>query len=220
MPIPPAWNSGVVIAGMALAVLVKTRYLPLRTIAGIMLLIGGGALLLQIDPAARGIKLMAAAGMLGLDAGATVSPGLWMAGFSLPSQMVGRTFALVELVRSDADYLLSPVLLKVAEVSSGGRPLHARGVEQAVWIALVIAIAFTALGMGLYLWGTRRLPQPDLQGWLKEGRTAFESPKFGAGVAVTVANRPKPGWAYRKRNIRPAPSAHSASAFAAATTPP
>ncbi|HLH98853.1 MAG TPA: hypothetical protein VKW08_27400 [Xanthobacteraceae bacterium] len=38
-------------------------------------------------------------GLLGLGAGATVSPGLFLAGLSLPTQFIGRILALVELVR-------------------------------------------------------------------------------------------------------------------------
>lgn len=42
-----------------------------------------------------------------------------LAAFSLPSRIVGRTFALVELVRSVADFILAPVMLGIARVVSG-----------------------------------------------------------------------------------------------------
>ncbi len=57
--------------------------------------------------------------------------------------MVGRTFALVELVRSEADFIMAPVLLQVAEVASGGSTPSRVGIIYAIWVTTVIAIAAT-----------------------------------------------------------------------------
>jgi hypothetical protein len=111
---------GVIIASVALELLVRTRSLPVLSLSGMLLLIGGGVRLFVAGTHVSSAVWLIAVGLLGLGAGATVSPGLWMAGFSLPSQMVGRTFALVELVRSEADFILAPLMLQVAQVSSGG----------------------------------------------------------------------------------------------------
>lgn len=54
-----------------------------------------------------------------------MSPGLFIAAFSLPSKLVGRSFALIELVRSGADFILAPILLRTARVMSHGAPLDA-----------------------------------------------------------------------------------------------
>ena len=132
---------GVIVTAALLRVLVRSRYLPVYTLSGMLLLIGGGALLLTAHANGSGVNLLAANALLGLGAGATVSPGLWMAGFSLPSQMVGRTFALVELVRSEADFILAPVMLEVAQFSSAGGGLTADGIRQAIWFTVLITIA-------------------------------------------------------------------------------
>ncbi|MGO8779231.1 MAG: hypothetical protein ACLQKK_10020 [Rhodomicrobium sp.] len=90
--------AGVVVSATLLVLLFSTRFLPVLAFGGMLLVIAGGALL-----AAHGAKpdvWLGVSGLLGVGAGATVSPGLFMASLSLPSQLIGRIFALVELVRS------------------------------------------------------------------------------------------------------------------------
>jgi MFS family permease len=170
---------GVLITAGLLGVLLRTRFLPLLILAGMLALIGGGALLLTLGMRGSPAAMRAAAGLLGLGAGATVSPGLYLAAFSLPSKMVGRIFALVELVRSVADFILAPVMLEVARVASGGKALTADGLREAIWITILITIGATLFGVVLYLVGGAGLPRPDLEAWLKEGRTAVTSPLLG-----------------------------------------
>ena len=113
----------------------------------------------------------------GLGAGATVSPGLWLAGFSLPAQMVGRAFALVELVRSEADFIMAPVLLQVAQLSSGGWNLRAEGLRNAIWVRLLITIA------GTVSWpAVSACRRPDWPRWLTANRVAIKSPALGAAL--------------------------------------
>jgi hypothetical protein len=40
----------------------------------------------------------------------------------VPNQIIGRVFALVELVRSLADYIMAPVILEIARESSASNP--------------------------------------------------------------------------------------------------
>lgn len=173
---------GVLISAALLGVIVRTRFLPILILVGMLVLLGGGALLLAVEPKESAGVMLAATGLLGLGAGATVSPGLYLAGFSLPSQVIGRIFALIELVRSVADFILAPVMLRVARLISGGQTLAAGGIRPAVWITLAIAGAFTILGVVIYLLGRGGLPLPDLEGWLKHGRTAVDSPPLLAAL--------------------------------------
>lgn len=126
--------------------------------------------------------MLAATGLLGLGGGATVSPGLYLAGFSLPSKMVGRAFALVELARSVGDFILAPVMLEVARVASGGGTPTAEGIEQAIWITLLIAIAATAFGIILHIVSRAGFPKPDIEGWINEDRPAIGSPVLAEGL--------------------------------------
>ena len=173
---------GVLIGAALLGILLRTRFLPILVLAGMLFLIGGGVLLLGWQPEWPAATMLAAAGLLGIGGGATVSPGLYLAGFSLPSKMVGRTFALVELVRSVGDFILAPVMLEVARVASGGGPPTAEGIEQAIWITLLIAIAATAFGIILHVVSRAGFPKPDIEGWINEDRPAIGSPVLAEGL--------------------------------------
>ncbi len=169
----------VVAAAALVGFVLRTRYLPVLVLCGMVLLIAAGALLLARPVEGAAVPLLAAA-LLGLGAGTTVAPGLFLAGFSLPAAVLGRLFALIELVRSVADFILAPVMLKIARLASSGEGLTADGIHVAVWITLGLTVA-SALGcVGIYLAGTRRLPQPNLTAWLDEGGTAVVSPALGA----------------------------------------
>jgi len=105
--------------------------------------------------------------LLGLGAGATVSPGLYMAGFPLASQIIGRVFALVELLRSLADYIIAPVMMQIAHAASG-QNLDPHGIHLSVRITLWLTVAFTVFGSALYVLGRGGLPKPDLERWLSD----------------------------------------------------
>ena len=148
--------TGALIAAALLGAAFRTRYLPLLVLGGMATLIAGGALLLTAN-GGTGAALLAAVGLLGLGAGATVSPGLFLAGMSLPSNILGRIVALIELVRSVGDFLMAPVLMQVARDTSGRA-----GFELAVSATLVIAVVATAAGLLLYLLGRAGLPRPAM----------------------------------------------------------
>jgi hypothetical protein len=175
--------AAVVLAAIVLGVLFKTRWLPVLVLIGMVLLMGGGGLLLTLPlHAARSALMLSAPALLGLAAGWTVSPGLFIAGLALPAQLIGTTFGAVELVRSEADYIMAPVLLKVAKVASGPGGLNAAGVFEATWITLAITGASVIVGLVLFLLSGAPLPRPDLEAWLKHNRVAIGSPKLAERV--------------------------------------
>jgi MFS family permease len=170
---------GVIATACLLGLLLRTRYLPVLVLAGMAALMAGGALLLGLESAKTGIVIPSAAALLGLGAGGTVSPALFLAAFSLSSRMVGRAFALVELIRSVADFILAPVMVEIARLTSGEAQLTAHGIHNAVLITLVITGAASLFGLALYLTGGVGLPQPDLEGWLEGDQPAIVSPRLG-----------------------------------------
>jgi MFS family permease len=175
--------AGVVITATLLGVLFTTRYLPVLVLGGMLLLIGGGALLLTLHGVTGSRQtVLEAAGLLGLGAGATVSPGLFLAGLSLPAQNVGRTFALVELVRSLANFILAPVMVAVALIASGGRPLSVNGLHEAIWITEWATIALTLGGVALFLLGGVGLQRPNLIAWIKENQPAIGSQRLAQTI--------------------------------------
>jgi len=167
---------GALLAAVALGAVLRTRLLVLLPLAGMLVLIAAGALMLFLRADSPPAFVLALTGLFGLGAGATVAPGLWVAGFALPSQMIGRTFALVELVRSEADFVIAPVIIAVV-------PLL--GMQNAVGIALLIAVAATIAVVAIYIAGGVGLPEPDLHAWLdkpEEKRPAIRSPELGTAI--------------------------------------
>jgi hypothetical protein len=171
---------GVLIAAAALWWAVRTRLLSTLVLAGMVVLLVGGVVVTTLGPRPSVGVIFLIAGLLGLGAGATVAPGLFLAGLSVPSNILGRTFALVELVRSEADFLLAPVLLEIfrSRTASAG-PVTA--LHHAVWITVVIGLAGTVVGLALYLTGARPRPA-QLEQWLQGSGTALPTEPLGSAV--------------------------------------
>lgn len=167
---------GALVTAALLCVLFRTRFLPLLVLGGMLMLLGGGALIVlarEPDPRA---SLTLAAALLGLGAGATVSPGLFLSGFALPSNLLGRIIALIELIRCVGDFLLAPMLLQVAKIASGSSQLTLEGTNLAAGVSVAIAAAATVACVLLYVAGTLSLPKPDIGRWLDRKEVAVESP--------------------------------------------
>ena len=172
---------GALIAAGAYGWIVRTRLIPVYALCGLLLLLAGGALLLGTNTRTPVMTAEIAIGLLGLGAGATVAPGLWMASLSLQSKMVGRIFALVELIRSEVNFLMAPVVLKIGILVSGASgTLSVSGFHAAIWITLGLTFAFTLLATAIFLAGGPGLQKPDLRRWLKGERPAWESPELFA----------------------------------------
>lgn len=165
---------GAVVAAVVMGLLYTTKYMPLYAFTGMGMLIAAGVLLAMLSAPSSNTQLLAAIGLLGLGAGATVSPGLFIHGWSAQSSLLARIFALVELVRSIADFILAPVMTQVAHVISGGK-LTSAGVQAAMWLTLWITAAITAFAGALYLLGGAPLPKPDLKAWISENKPAIPS---------------------------------------------
>ena len=161
--------AGVAIAAVVFALLFRTRYLPVLVAVGMLLIIGGGVLAATGTSTANSL---ASSALLGAGAGATVSPGLFLAGMGVPSNRIGRAFALVELLRSEAAYLVGPVLLYVAMLHT---PLR-HGIVFATWITVGVAAAGLVGLVALFVASGARLRAPDLEAWLDRGEQALESP--------------------------------------------
>jgi MFS family permease len=173
---------GIVISAVLLGLLIRTRFLPLLVLGGMFSLIFSGLLLANLKLPHANLSMGVAAGLLGFGAGATVSPALWLASFSLQSKMVGRIFALVELVRSVADFILAPVILEVAHIASRNPSATAHGIGEAAWYATLVTIGATALCIALYFAGNAGLPAPDLNAWLDKNQLALPSKKLAAAL--------------------------------------
>jgi hypothetical protein len=137
------------------------------------------------------LRIAIGAGLLGLGVGAAVSPGLFIAGFSLASAQIQRVFALIELQRGVTAFLFAPVLLYLAGILA---PETAAGISDAAWICFGLSVFGVVLALLIFLAGGARLQKPDLERWQEEGEPAWESPELFARVdrarAATASSRP------------------------------
>ncbi|MDH2416053.1 MFS transporter [Nocardioides sp. CER19] len=155
---------GALVGAAVFWALFRTRFVPVLIDVGLAALALGCVL-------ATGATTWAACLLLGFGAAATVSPGLFLTGFGLRSDQLGRGFALVQLLRSMATYAVAPVVLALVLRSSA--PVDAARVGMLAMAgvaaaALVAAIAVPALSGA-------RLRAPDIEAWL-EGDKGLPSP--------------------------------------------
>jgi MFS family permease len=165
----PEFGAAIISAGL-FAFLFRTRFTPVLAATGLVMVAIAAALLTGL--ASGGSVLVAAgSGLIGLGVGASVSPALFITGFSLRSVQIQRVFAFLELLRGVTAFLVAPVLLYLATVIGGGA---AAGTEAAIWICLAI-VAGGALVIGaLFFLGGERLQVPDLETWA-HGEPAWDS---------------------------------------------
>jgi hypothetical protein len=160
------------VAATAFYFLLRTRWLAPFVLVGFVVLTAGVALLLQLGHLSTRTVVLAASALFGFGAGATVSPSLWMAGFSVAAKLVGRVFALVELIRAEGDYIMAPILRKLS-VTSAGTAGAAHGIRHAVWVTLVVSAASIVACVAVWIGGRRRLERPDLERYVDEGEPAL-----------------------------------------------
>ena len=166
----PEFGAAIVTAGI-FGALFRTRYTPVLAFAGLVALAAAAALLTGVATGGSA-TVEVGAGLIGLGVGASVSPALFLAGFSLRSSEVQRVFALIELLRGVTAFLVAPILLFLAAVLG---PTLASGIGWASWVCFALAVA-GAVGAGTVFYvGRGRLHTPDLATWAK-GEPAWHSP--------------------------------------------
>jgi MFS family permease len=159
---------GAALGAIAFWLLFRTRWVPVLIDVGLAALAGGSALLLA---GSQDSVVLPATFVLGLGAAATVSPGLFLTGFGIPSTQLARAFGLVQLLRSVATYAVAPVVLGLAlQSASPAAGLRAGLVAMAVLAAagLLAAVVVPAVSGA-------RLRGPDIEAWL-EGDKGLPSP--------------------------------------------
>lgn len=156
--------------------IISTRWTPLLVLSGMVALVGGAALLLALAPSDADVVVPVASALLGFGAGAVVTPGLFTAALAVPSSQIGSVFALVELLRSEAAYLVGPVLVALSMGSGSTAGSLSQGVHMAIWITLGLGATGTLAAVGLYVAGGARLGRPDLPAWIEDGEQGIPSP--------------------------------------------
>ncbi|MDQ1721034.1 MAG: hypothetical protein QOI26_768 [Pseudonocardiales bacterium] len=169
---------GVVAAALLFKRVLRTRWLPALALFGLGVAGVAGVLLLGLG-AGRAIWDVAAAGvLLGFAAGAGVTPGLFMAGLSVPSGRLGPAFAMVELLRSEAAFLVAPVIVGIVTLFSD----PTQGIRFAALILVLLCVVCGALILAVLLLGGARPHAPDFELWVAGEQPAYHSPRLGAAI--------------------------------------
>jgi MFS family permease len=164
--------AGAVITAVALGLVITKRAMHYLPLVGIVTLAAGIAVFNVEVPPSQALTLVGAA-LTGIGLGATVAPALFVAGFSLPSANLQRVFAIVELLRAVAAFMVAPIFIHFAAGAAGGL---FKGTEVALWIGFGLAVAGGVSGVALYLLGGARPQRPDLARFLAGESPAWYSP--------------------------------------------
>ena len=173
----PEFGGAVATAAVFGAVL-RTRFIPVLAFGGMAVLAGGAAVLSGVATGPQSLVIVGS-GLVGIGVGASVSPALFIAGFSLPSAQIQRVFALVELLRGVAAFMVAPILVHLAATTAAS---PAAGSGTAMWVCFGIAAGGGFLAVYLFVLGRARLERPDLESWQGGESPAWDSPPIAAGV--------------------------------------
>jgi hypothetical protein len=170
--------AGAILTAVLLGVVINKRAMQYLPLAGMVFLAAGIAVFRIQLPPTQALTLIGS-GLTGIGLGATVAPALFAAGFSLPAATLQRVFAIVELLRAVAAFMIAPVFAHFA-VTVGGDARTGTGI--ALWIGLGLAIAGAVVPLVLYLLGGARPQTPQLERFMGGEGPAWESPTLLAGA--------------------------------------
>jgi MFS family permease len=170
--------AGAVLTAYGLGVVMRSRSMQYLPVIG-MAFLAAGIVAFRIElPPSQGLTLLAS-GLTGIGLGATVAPALFCAGFSLPAANLQRVFAIVELMRAVAAFMIAPVFIHFA-ATVGGSPRAGTGI--ALWVGLAFAIGGAAIAIAIYLLGGARPQTPQVDRFIDGEGPAWYSPPLLALV--------------------------------------
>jgi MFS family permease len=167
---------GAVITAILFAALFTTRALHYFALVGLLCLCAGIALIAGAIPPSTIVTLIGT-GLVGIGVGASVTPALFIAGFSLRNAALQRVFAIIELLRAVAAFMIAPILVYIATTVGSNAT---SGIRTALWVALGLSAGGTLLAVSLYILGGVRPPTPSLQNWFGGGTAWYSPPLFAA----------------------------------------
>lgn len=169
---------GAIITAFALGVVISRKSIHYLPLVG-MFFLTAGILVFVIEVPGNATTTLIGSFLTGIGLGATVAPALFAAGFALRATNLQRVFAIVELLRAVAAFLIAPIFAHFAVNASGG---FDSGVSTVLWIGAVLALLGAAIPVALYLLGGARPEAPDLDEFLSKGNPAYHSPPLLARV--------------------------------------
>jgi len=161
-----------ILTAFALGAVFSTRFIHYYALMGLGFLAAGILVLRGAIPPTTTLALVGS-GLIGVGIGASVTPALFLAGFSLRSAAVQRVFAILELLRAVAAFMILPILLHFATTLTG---LATPELSTVLWICFGLAVGGALVFVLLYVLGGVRPAAPDLQRWMGGQEPAWESP--------------------------------------------
>jgi MFS family permease len=175
--------AGAVITAVVLGLVITKRSIHYLPLVGMMFLAAGIAVFLIEVPSSQAATLVGS-GLTGIGLGATVAPALFVAGFSLPSASLQRVFAIVELMRAVAAFMIAPIFAHLAATVGGNLDT---GTSTALWIGLGLAIGGAVIGVAIYALGGARPQTPDIDSFVAGDAPAWYSPPLLARLRPGLA---------------------------------
>jgi MFS family permease len=169
---------GAVLTAFALGAVMRTRRIHYLPLVGMAFLAAGIAVFRVQLPPSQTLALIGS-GLTGVGLGASVAPALFVAGFSLQAANLQRVFAIVEMMRAVAAFMIAPVFAHFA-ATVGPNPVTGTGI--ALWIGVGLAVGGALIAVLLYALGRARPQTPNLERFLGREGPAWHSPPLLASV--------------------------------------
>jgi nucleotide-binding universal stress UspA family protein/MFS family permease len=167
-----------VVTAFVFGAVFSTRYIHYYALTGMAILAVGVVVLRSAISPNSALTLVGSA-LVGIGIGASVVPALFLAGFSLRSASIQRVFAILELLRAVAAFLIAPILLHFAVTLTG---LPSAAMSTALWICFGLSVGGAVVGALLYVLGRVRPPTPAVERWMGGQEPAWESPPLLAAL--------------------------------------
>ncbi|MCW2517249.1 MAG: transporter [Mycobacterium sp.] len=181
---------GAIVMAVVFGIVITRKAMHYLPLVGMVLLAAGIVVFRIALPANQPLVLLASA-LTGLALGATVAPALFVAGFSLQSNSLQRVFAIIELFRAVAAFMVAPILAHFAMTASTDLT---SGTGDALWIGFGLAVGGAVFGVAVYALSGARPQKPDLDEFLDGDDPAWYSPPLLARLrsGVPAQGRPVP----------------------------
>lgn len=179
---------GAVIMALVFGFVISRRAMHYLPLVGMALLAAGILVFLFALPANQPLALLGSA-LTGLALGATVAPALFVAGFSLESNSLQRVFAIIELLRAVAAFLVAPVFAYFATTVSDDL---VEGTSIALWVGFGLAVLGAVFGVVVYALSGARPQRPDLDRFIDGESPAWYSPPLLARLRSGSVRPPEP----------------------------
>ena len=147
---------GAVVMAFVFGIVISRRAMHYLPLVGMALLAAGIVVFRIALPDNQPLVLLGSA-LTGLALGATVAPALFVAGFSLQSASLQRVFAIIELLRAVAAFMVAPILAHFAVTAAADLTV---GTGYALWIGFGLAIGGAVFGVLIYALSGARPQRP------------------------------------------------------------